>query len=96
MSDNNTPLPLPQNFNAETSMLSKSTENGMFHESRSAAGFLARLVANGTRQDMELAEKVLNAVLECQELREGDAHFGNFRWMRDNYNQLIALSPYNH
>jgi len=84
MSEINVPLPLPQNFNADTSMLSSTTENGTFHESRSAAGFAAGLVANGSPQAMELAEKVLNAVLECQELREGDAHFGNFRWMRED------------
>ena len=84
MSEINMPLLIPQNFNADTSMLSKTTENGTFHESRSAAGFAARLVANGAPQDMELAEKVLNAVLECQELQEGDAHYGNFRWMRED------------
>lgn len=84
MSETNTPLPLPQNFNAETSMLSKTTENGIFHESRSAAGFATRLVANGAPQDIELAEKVLNAVLECQELHEGDARYGNFLWMRED------------
>ena len=84
MSEKNAPLPLPQNFNAETSMLSTTPENGIFHESRSAAGFAARLVANGTPKDLELAEKVLNAVLDCQELRQGDTHYGNFRWMRED------------
>ena len=84
MPETNTPLPIPHNFNAETSMLFKTTENGICHESRSAAGFAARLVANGAPQDLALAAKVLDAVLECQELRPGDVHYGNFRWMRED------------
>jgi len=65
-------------------MLSRTTENGTFHESRSGAGLAERLVANGTPQDLAVAEKVLDATLECQELREGDPHLGNFFWMRED------------
>ena len=42
------------------------------------------LVASGTPQDLELAEKVLDAALNCQERREGDPHYGNFFWMRED------------
>ncbi len=80
------PLPLPENFNPQTFMLAKVTENGVFHETRAGAGLAARLVANGTPPDLELAEKVLNVVLNCQERRRGpdgtpDPHYGNFFWM---------------
>ncbi|HEY4722406.1 MAG TPA: hypothetical protein VII92_11190, partial [Anaerolineae bacterium] len=75
------PLPLPENFNPQTFMLFNRTENGLFHESRKGAAFAAQLVANGAPQDLELAEKVLNVVLGCQERREGDPHYGNFMWM---------------
>ena len=78
------PLPLPDNFNPQTFMLAKTTEFGTFHESRAAAGLAARLVANGTPQDLALAEKVLDAALNCQERREGDPHIGNFVWMRED------------
>ena len=77
-------LPIPGNFNAETCLLSKTTENGVFHESRQGAAFAARLVANGTPQDLALAEKVLDAVLRCQERRKGDPHRGNFLWMAED------------
>ncbi len=79
-----TPLALPDNFNPETFMLSRTTELGTFHESRAAAGLAARLVASGTPQDLDLAEKVLDAALRCQELRKDDPHFGNFLWMRED------------
>jgi hypothetical protein len=44
----------------------------------------ARLVANGTPEDLALAEKVLEATLRCQELREDDPHYGNFYWMAED------------
>lgn len=75
------PLPLPDNFNPETFMLSKVTENGVFHESRQGASFAARLVANGAPEDLELAHKVLAAVLRAQERHPDDPHYGNFMWM---------------
>jgi hypothetical protein len=78
------PLPLPENWNAETYMLSNVTENGVFHESRKGAAFAARLVANGTPQDLALAGQILDVVLSCQERRENDPHHGNFFWMLED------------
>ncbi len=78
------PLPLPENFNPETLMLAKVTENGVFHESRQGASFAARLVANGAPEDLELAHRVLDVVLGCQERRANDPHYGNFFWMLED------------
>ena len=78
------PLVLPPNFNPETNLLSNQTEYGLFHESRKGAGLARQLVANGTPQDLELAEKVLEATLKCQELHPNDPHYGNFRWMAED------------
>ena len=79
-----TPLTLPEDFNPETSMIAKVTEYGRFHESRRAARLGADLVANGTSEDLLLAEKVLAAVLRCQETDPNDPHFGNFYWMAED------------
>jgi hypothetical protein len=65
-------------------MLMKTTEYGTFHESRRAAHLAARLVENGTPQDLELAEQILLAVLKCQELDTRDPHYGNFYWMAED------------
>ena len=78
------PLPLPPNFDPETYLISKVTENGVFHESRKGAALAERLVANGTPQDLALAEKVLDVVLSCQETREEARHYGNFMWMLED------------
>jgi hypothetical protein len=75
------PLPLPPDYNPQTHLQAQTTENGVFHETRKGAHFAQRLVANGTPQDLELAEKVLDVVLRCQELHPDDAHYGNFYWM---------------
>ena len=68
------PLPMPEGFNPTNYMLANQTENGLFHESRRGAAFAEQLVANGTAPDLELAEKVLDATLGCQERRANDPH----------------------
>lgn len=65
-------------------MLQKQTEFGIFHESRRGARLAAALVANGHPDDLALAEKVLDAVLACQEVDERDPHVGNFYWMAED------------
>ncbi len=78
------PLPLPGDYNPATHMLAHSNETGTYHESRKAAHFAARLVANGAPEDLALAEKVLDAVLACQETDPADPHRGNFYWMAED------------
>lgn len=78
------PLKLPDNFNPDTCMLMKQTEQGVWHETRQAAELAAKLLANGTSPDLDLAEKVLAAVLACQEKDPHDPHCGNFYWMRED------------
>ncbi len=78
------PLPLPENFDPDTYLIAKATENGVFHESRRGARLAAQLVANGTPQDLELAHKVLDVVLSCQEQHEDAPHYGNFFWMLED------------
>lgn len=75
------PLELPPDWDPEVRLLAKRTENGVFHESRKGAGFAAQLVANGTPEDVALAEQVLETVLRCQERHPDDPHYGNFFWM---------------
>lgn len=79
-----TPLTLPENFNPQTNLIAKTTEYGIFHESRQGARLAHDLVANGTAEDLALAEKVLMATLNCQERRTNDPHYGNFFWMAED------------
>lgn len=79
-----TALPLPETFNLETNLVAKTTENGVFHESRAGAAFAEQLIANGTSDDIALAHQVLEATLNCQEHHEDDPHLGNFMWMAED------------
>ena len=79
-----TPLQLPPNFNPETHLIAKTTENGTFHESRAGARLAERLVANGAPEDLALSENVLDATLSCQETDPEDPHCGNFYWMAED------------
>ena len=72
------------NRNSEVPIPEKVTEFGAFHETRAAASHAARLVSGGSTEELAQAEAVLDIVLACQERREGDAHLGNFRWMRED------------
>lgn len=79
-----TALKLPDTFNPETYLISKRTENGLFHESRAGASFAEQLLSNGTPEDIDLAHQVLDATLNCQELHVDDPHYGNFMWMAED------------
>lgn len=79
-----TALKLPDTFNPETYLISKRTENGLFHESRAGASFAEQLLSNGTPEDIDLAHQVLDATLNCQELHQDDPHYGNFTWMAED------------
>lgn len=79
-----THLPLPPDYNPATHMLVHTVETGSYHESRKAARFASQLVTNGAAEDIALAEKVLDAVLACQETDPTDPHFGNFYWMAED------------
>jgi hypothetical protein len=78
------PLDLPATYDPVACLPASTTERGIFHESRGGARLAAMLVANGTPQDLALAERVLAATLDCQELHPDDPHRGNFRWMRED------------
>jgi len=86
----NQPMTLPSNFDrnvfmpADTGAPANGGSAGTYHPTRSAAGLAARLVANGAPQDLQLAEKALDAVLACQELHPDDPHYGGFWWNRED------------
>ncbi len=84
MTEGVAPLALPDDFDPEARLPAKVTENGVYHESRRGARLAAQLVANGTDQDLQLAERVLDAVLACQERHPDDPHYGNYLWMAED------------
>lgn len=78
------PLPALATFDQAVNMPATRTAGATRHFTRDAASLAAGLVANGAPRDLALAVKVLDSVLECQERHASDAHYGNFRWARDD------------
>ncbi len=74
------PMDLPGDFDPVRNMPVRTEDTGEWHASRLAAEFAAKLVAHGAPEDLELAEKVLQSVADCQETRPGHPHRGNYRW----------------
>ena len=73
-------LTLPADFDKAANMRFKERAEGRLHMSRESASLATRLVANGTQEDIELAVKIFDAVIACQETREGNPRHGNFWW----------------
>jgi hypothetical protein len=74
-------LNVPDNFDPDANML--TNESGL-HSVRDTIKHAARLVSQGGREDLELAGKMIDAVIQCQERRPDDANFGNFLWYQEN------------
>lgn len=76
-------LEIPPGFDPSVNMMIRTRSTGSDHSVLDSAAFAERLVANGTPEDLTLAEKVLDAVLACQETRPGHAYHGNYLWYRE-------------
>ncbi|MCP4858519.1 MAG: hypothetical protein GY903_28925 [Fuerstiella sp.] len=74
-------LAMPENFDPEANML--INRSGL-HSVRDTMNHAAHLVAQGGPEDLELAGKMIDAVIHCQERRPDDANYGNFLWYREN------------
>jgi hypothetical protein len=81
MSDN---LVLADGFNPETNMIAREVDGKTYHCIVPAVRFAYALVKNGTDVDVQIAERMLQAVIDCQETHENDPHYGNFLWERED------------
>lgn len=80
----NHPLSLPDDFNPETDMLARTVDDRTYHAPIPAIQLAYDLVQNGTHVDIDQAERTIDAVLACQERRDGNPHRGNFVWERED------------
>lgn len=54
------------------------------HSVRETVRHASRLVEQGGPEELELAGKMIGAVIECQERRQDGPNFGNYRWYKEN------------
>jgi hypothetical protein len=77
-------MPLPEDFDEEVNLLGRVENGKTFHATIPGMRLAVQLIEHGTTLDLERAEKVLDAVFESQDRREGSQHFGNFTWERED------------
>ena len=74
------PLQLPSDFDYDLYMPSHMSLGKKFHSARRSAELCARLLDNGTEEDIRNAEKIVPGLLNCQETDPGSPYYGAFRW----------------
>ncbi len=71
----------PKGFDPEANM---TVNDSGLHSVRDTMNRAAGLVSRGGPEDLTLAGKMIDAVIQCQEQRLGHAHYGNFLWYKEN------------
>jgi hypothetical protein len=74
-------LATPNGLDPATNMI--VNESGL-HSVRDTMNQAAGLVSRGGPEDLELAGKMIDAVIQCQERRPDAANYGNFLWYKEN------------
>ncbi len=74
------PLELPEDFDYELYMPSHAVDGKKFHAAKDAAEWCARLLENGTEEDIKNAEKIVPGLLSCQVTNPASPYYGAFRW----------------
>ncbi len=75
-----TPLELPDSFDYELFMPAHTVDGEQFHAAKDAAEWCARLLENGTGEDIRNAEKIVPGLLSCQVTDPDSPYYGAFRW----------------
>ena len=74
------PLALPENYDAQAHMVTHQVRGRIFHATIPSVHLAYELMTSGTPTDIAEATDIFHAVLACQEIRDTEPHYGNFRW----------------
>lgn len=75
---------IAEGFNPERNMVLVTGPPGDFYYARDSLAYALCLLRAGGGQDVAVAERIIETILSMQELRPGNAHFGNFRWFYED------------
>ena len=67
-------------YDPSVHLVANTIDNGVFHSAWMSAEYAVALVERGSAAELERAQAVLDAVLECQDTDARSPHCGNFRW----------------
>ena len=74
----------PLYYDPDVHLVANSIDNGIFHSAWMSADYAVALVERGSPQEIERAQAVIDAVLDCQDMEPRSPHYGNFRWERED------------
>lgn len=74
----------PLYYDPDVHLVANSIDNGIFHSAWMSADYAVALVESGAPQEIERAQAVINAVLDCQDMDPRSPHYGNFRWEHED------------
>ncbi|MCY3833140.1 MAG: hypothetical protein OXG85_08980 [Chloroflexi bacterium] len=78
------PTAAPHYYDPDARLVANVIDNGVFHTAWMSAEYAVALVERGSAAEIERAEAVIAAVLECQDTDARSPHHGNFRWERED------------
>ena len=74
----------PHFYDPNVHLVGNPIDNGVFHSAFMSTEYAVALVESGSRAEIERAELVIAAVLDCQDMDARSPHYGNFRWEHED------------
>ena len=71
-------------YDPDVHLVASTIDNGVFHSAWMSTEYAVALVENGSREEIERAEAVIDAVLDCQDMDARSPHYGNFKWEHED------------
>lgn len=74
----------PLYYDPAVHLVASTIDNGVFHSAWMSTDYAVALVESGSAPEIERAEAVIEAVLNCQDMDPRSPHCGNFKWERED------------
>ncbi|MCY4019679.1 MAG: hypothetical protein OXG39_09740 [Chloroflexi bacterium] len=74
----------PLVYDPAVHLVANTIDNGVFHSAWMSAEYAVALVERASPAEIERAEAVINAVLDCQDTDTRSPHYGNFKWEHED------------
>ena len=74
----------PLFYDPDVHLVANTIDNGIFHSAWTSTEYAVALVENGSREEIDRAEAVIEAVLNCQDMDVRSPHYGNFKWEHED------------
>ena len=74
----------PLFYDSDVRLVAVTIDNGIFHTAWMSTEYAVALVESGSRAEVDRAEAVMEAVLDCQDMDARSPHYGNFKWEHED------------